>query len=128
LVDKLPELGRPSDAVIRRKVNGNRSRDLILLPKGTATAELLDAATRALLTARRTQGAAPNSFRGKKIKTVDLGVRNSRASAAWGSAHQKGAEGVLSALLRAPEKEVPGLGRVQAIEFWPPRLSKKDLR
>ena len=71
LVDRLPPLRQEYPAVILRHAGGG---DLILLPRATASGELLDAAVRSLLLARAAQGNFPSTHRGQRFGTMTLGV------------------------------------------------------
>lgn len=120
LVDELPELGEQFDAVILRRAKA-APRDIILLSSGSGMTEAYDSAIRTLLFERLLNGAEPTTHRGKPFETMTIGVRASDAPAEWAERHMDGAKMVIDALLEAPERTIPGVGRYQAVMVRPPR-------
>lgn len=120
LVDRLPDLDHEYAAVIMR-VAEPQPHDIILIPRATASGELLDAATRTLLHSRALNGDRVRTFKGKSFHTMTIGVRMNHAPQAW--AHQKVplAQKVVDRLQRTQAKNVEGIGTVPLIEFYPPR-------
>jgi hypothetical protein len=100
---------------------GSGGGDYILLPKATATGELLDAATRVLLHARVLQGERPATYRGRPATTVTIGVRPHKASQAWARTKIPLAQRVVDSLMIAPVRKINGVGMTRSVEFYPPR-------
>lgn len=119
LVDELPALRERYDAVVLRRSTAE-PRDVILLPRATANGELLDAATRALLRARATQGEHPSEYRGRPFQTLTIGVSFSEPPVAWRERYLLLAEQVVEQLRSAPPRQVPGVGTGPALAFYPP--------
>ena len=117
LVDRLPPLRQEYPAVILRRSGGG---DLILLPRATASGELLDAAVRTLLLARAAQGDLPTAHRGRPFGTMTLGVRPARAPQAWAERYTPLAQRLVDQLRTAPTRRIEGVGSVPALDFFPP--------
>jgi hypothetical protein len=118
LVAQLP-VGPEYAAAIIRLPSG---RDVILLPEATANGELLDMATRTLIHARVTQEFSNGRFRGRSVRSVTVGVRLSVPPSEWAKEHLSGARAVVARLWDAPREEIPGVGRVRTVDFFPPSL------
>jgi hypothetical protein len=121
LVDVLPlDPARYVAAIVRTP--GGVGRDVILLPRLTATGLLLDEATRALLHMRASTGDHPSAYRGRSFRTLTIGVRP-RPSSAQRDRRAIGLAQRVVDRLRAPDvpvQDLPGIGRVPALEFIPP--------
>jgi hypothetical protein len=117
LVDRLPPLRQEYPAVILRQAGGG---DVILLPRATATGELLDAAVRTLLLARAAQGNRPSTHRGRAFGTLTVGVRPARAPEAWAERYTPLAQRLVDQLRTAPSRRMEGIGNVPALDFFPP--------
>lgn len=117
LVDRLPPLRQEYPAVILRRAGGG---DLILLPRATASGELLDAAVRTLLQARAAQGDRPSTHRGQPFRTLTLGVRPASAPQGWAERYTPLAQKLVDQLRAAPARPIEGIGSVPALDFFPP--------
>ena len=124
LVDKLPSLEKPADAlVIRSLAHG----DIVVLPIAAASPELLDAATRTLTHSRLVHGIEPpTKVRGKPVaREVKLGVRMSAPPPGrmdkYGGAMSK----LLAKARTSPEVTVPGVGSGRMVKFYPPLAQAK---
>jgi hypothetical protein len=127
LVDQLPPLPKEYAAVILRRADGTQ-HDMILLPRATATAEVLDAATRVLLRVRQREGQRqrPTTRDGRPVRTLTIGVRPSTPSAAWAERELPRARKLLAQLRGAPIRSIPGVvGTAQAVYFFPPNMQTK---
>lgn len=120
LVDKLPQLNQEYAAVILR-VASPRPHDVILLPRATATGELLDAAMRTLLHSRALHGERAITYKGKAFHTLAIGVRMNHAPTAWAQKELPLAQRVIDRLQTAPKRVVPDVGTVPVLEFYPPK-------
>lgn len=119
LVEQLPTLRQQYPAVILRRA-GVTPQDVILLPRATASAELLDAATRVLLHMRASAGQRQTTHQGKPFGIITIGVRHSTAPAEWATQELPRAEQLLEQLRRARAQHVPRVGTFPAVEFTPP--------
>lgn len=117
LVDRLPPLRQEYPAMILRRAGGG---DVILLPRATATGELLDAAVRTLLLARAAQGSRPSTHRGRPFETLTLGVRPAKAPQSWAERYTPLAQRLVDQLRAAPPRPIEGIGSVPALDFFPP--------
>jgi hypothetical protein len=126
LVEALPLRFTGYAAVVMRG-RGRSGRDVVLLPRASASGALLDEATRALLHMRASTGDRPETFKGRTFSTLTIGVR------AKGHPTYPTERGIARAQLvvdrlkegTAPVQEIPGVGRVPAIEFLPPRVTTR---
>jgi hypothetical protein len=121
LVSALPLDGSKYAAVVVRTPGGT-GRDVILLPRATATGLLLDEATRALLHMRGSSGDRPSVYHGRSFRSLKIGVRPPSPSAARDKRSVGLAQRVVDRLVgpTAPIQDLPGIGRVPALEFIPP--------
>ena len=123
LVDTLPQL-RESFAAIIVRGSGASGRDVILLPRRTASGVLLDEATRVLLDSRVRLGDHPVKVHGKSFKRLTLGVRGQPANRSWTAHDIAKAQELVDKLMTAPAREIPLVGKVPAIEFVPPPIRR----
>lgn len=122
LVDSLPVLrgGREYGAVILRRA-GATPGDVVLLPRATASGELLDAAVRTLLHARAQQGDRPVAYRGQTFRTLTIGVRPNTASGMWAARQVPLAQRIVDRLASTSPRAIAGVGTVPAVDFYPPQ-------
>lgn len=121
LVNTLPLSAASYDAVVlRMRANG---RDVILLPRATASGQLLDDATRSLLQERAMNLGHPNEHHGKPYKVLTMGVRARNSRMRGDGRAVVLAQRIVDRLKgnTAPVLEIPGVGRVPALEFIPPK-------
>lgn len=123
LVDTLPQLREAFPAVILR-TPGAGGRDVILLPRATASGELLDAATRVLLDARLRQGDRPTAFHGSPFQRLTIGVRGKSSRSPSAAFDVASAQHVVDVLQQAAPRQVPGVGKVPAVDFVPPPIRR----
>lgn len=121
LVDSLPTMRERYAAVILR-TPGPNGRDVILLPRASASGELLDAATRTLLDLRARQGERATHYRGRQYKVLMVGVKGAKADDLWTVRNLPFANVVVEQLLsdRTRPRNIPHVGHVPALVFLPP--------
>jgi hypothetical protein len=107
LLDSIAQPGAPF-VLVRRP--GAAPADLILVRSGVGAAQLSDA-IRGLLTARKAGGDFPSA-----AATFRVRPRTAAARPAYPWAQR-----VLNDLRRSEPREIPGVGRVRAVEIWLPR-------
>ena len=135
LVDTLPRLregfaapGQPARAeagysAVVQRTPGPQGRDIILLPRGGATAALLERATQVVLHSRLRQGDHPSAIRGRPFDRLLLGVWNrSATNTPPAPADLAAAQIIIDRLPTAPLRELAKIGRVPAIAFVPPPI------
>lgn len=125
LVDHLPKLEKEYIAVVRRYSGGP---DVIILDRETADPDVLDAATRTLIHARRVFGDRPTQVRGRRFQTVTLGVRLTPRPRKWSARNSTAIKSAFDRLQSASSRHVPGLGRVQVVAFVPPSPPQRSPR
>ncbi len=109
LLDSITQPGAPF-VLVRRP--GAVPADLILVHSAIGAAQLSDA-IRGLLTARQAGGDFPRA-------AATFRVRPQQRTAAARPAYPW-AQRVLNDLRRSEPREIPGVGRVRAVEIWLPR-------
>lgn len=109
LVDEPLDRARPLQILRRTDVE---PLDVIVLPRGDASAERLGAAMFTLLVTRHLQGDTAAS-----AVAVDVGA--TRVPAAWRGQIMPLLGRTLERLRTAEPRDIPGLGRVRAGELWP---------
>ena len=120
LVDSLPRLGKDYMAVILRRV-GVIPPDVILLPRATASVELLDAATRTLLQSRATLAAERGAYGGRRFRTLTIGIsRVAPAPGWWMDTYRVRLNAILAKVRTEAPRPVAGIGIVQVAQFYPP--------
>lgn len=124
LVDTLPRLREAFVAVIVRSP-GASGHDVILLPRGTASGQLLDEATRVLLDARVRQGDRPSALHGKAFQRLMIGVRGKASSSSMAAFHVASAQHIVDYLQQASPREIPGVGKAPAVDFIPPVITSR---
>ena len=124
LVDELPDLGEPFDAVVMRRSKG-LGGDVILISREQATVRALDTAMRILLDSRMVMGVELREYRGKPFEEMMFGViGNEPAEEAWLIQYRGKIQAVLDRLEDADERNIRGIGRVQAMTVRPPELTQ----
>lgn len=113
LADNLPLPGY--EAVVLLRPQGT---DVILLSSEAANGELLDAAVRTLLHARRTTRLPRSASHG--AGEVALGIHPSPAPATWAERHLPHARRVVEQLRSAPPRNIPAIGHVPALTIHLP--------
>jgi len=92
-------------------------RDVIVL-RSDATADQLSDAVRSLLTIRQAGGDMPTAPATMRMRPRDTRVAASRRAYPW-------VQRVLGDVQRAAYRDVPGVGRVRAVEIWLPRQDRR---
>jgi hypothetical protein len=98
-----------ASAVVMRRYNES-PHDVILLQSSAADAALLISAVFVLLVARELEGDSPRT-------SSILRVSREQAPREWQISEEGRAKEVVSRVLRAAPREVPGVGRVSAVDI-----------
>jgi len=108
----LDSVGRPGAPFVLVRRPGAAPADLILVHSAIGAAQLSDA-IRGLLTARQANGDFPQAAATFRVRPQQR-TAGARPAFPW-------AQRVLSDLRRSQPREIPGVGRVRAVEIWLPR-------
>lgn len=112
LLERLPEA--PGELFLVRRSASADTGDVILLRADAATPKTLEAALHTLLTARQAGGDLPVVGGAFRIRPAQgAGAAERRRVIPW-------AARALADLRRAAPRDVPGVGRVRAIQLWLP--------
>jgi hypothetical protein len=126
LVGTLPASGsvRSYDSMILRQLGQGNERDVILLTRATANGPALDAAMRALLVSRAANGSQTVKYRGRVQGSMRLGVVTTPAPRDWTARFGLAMKQVADSLLRAPTRQVDGVGSAPALDFFLPHKTR----
>lgn len=113
LVAIAPELDGTSSPFRLRRIEGNASRDVILLASD-ADAAVLTQAVEALMLVRHRSGDEPGVSATFRVRQPQR-----QRVLPW-------AERVLRDTHAAAPREIPGVGRLQAVQIWLPRATRTE--